>query len=167
MGGIAVDDRGRTSIPGLFAVGEASRTGAHGANRLASNSLLEALVFAHRAVGALGAAWPVPSHIAEPAPIDVPRAVVATRADLQELMWRHVGLERDAVGLGMATETLASWRAPAGTTPRDLETANLFQLAGVIVAAAARRTTSLGAHHRSDDQQPDAALRSGFAHASL
>lgn len=157
MGGIAVDDRGRSSIPGLFAVGEAARTGAHGANRLASNSLLEALVFAHRAASALSGPWPVQSYVAGPAPVDTASSVIASRSHIQQLMWRHVGLMRDAAGLNIAAETLASWRAPTGASIENLETANLLQLARVIVAAAARRTTSLGAHYRSDDPQLDAA----------
>ena len=167
MGGIAVDDRGRTSIPGLFAVGEAACTGAHGANRLASNSLLEALVFAHRAARALGDPWPVTSRVAKSAPVDTPDGVVATRGQLQQLMWRHVGLVRDASGLDIAAETLASWREPAGNTVELLETANLLQLARVIVAAAAERTASLGAHYRSDDSRLAAADPPELVHAAL
>ena len=171
MGGIAVDDRGRTSVPGLFAVGEAACTGAHGANRLASNSLLEALVFAHRAARALGGPWPVTAPVAEPAvaepaAADSPGSVVVTRAELQQLMWRRVGLVRAAAGLEIAAETLASWRAPAGTTVEHLETANLLQLARVVVAAAAERTASLGAHYRSDDPRGDAASALELAHAA-
>lgn len=167
MGGIAVDDRGRTSVPGLFAVGEAACTGAHGANRLASNSLLEALVFAHRAVGALGGPWTVPSHAAESASADAPDSIVTSRAQLQQLMWRHVGLVRDAAGLRIAADTLARWRAPAGTAVEHLETANLLQLARVVVAAATRRTASLGAHYRSDDPRLDPASSPALAHAAL
>lgn len=167
MGGIAVDDRGRTGIPGLFAVGEAACTGAHGANRLASNSLLEALVFAHRVAPVIDEPWPALSRLRDPAPVDAAGTVIVTRRQLQQLMWRHVGLIRDKAGLSVAAETLASWRAPAGESPENLETANLLQLARVIVAAATRRTASLGAHHRSDAPRPSTATSPELAHVAL
>ena len=176
MGGIAVDLDGRTSLPGLYAVGEVACTGVHGANRLASNSLLEGAVFGAR-VGAAAAA-------------DAPRAAGAprlrdgaivladlladepapaapapfNRAALQELMWREVGLERDAAGLERAAARIAQWRAAAPAAPAAaaaLEDANLLVLAAAVTASARRRPHSLGAHFRGDDP------RAARPHASL
>lgn len=147
MGGIEVDSHGRTGIRGLFAVGEAACTGAHGGNRLASNSLLEALVTGHRAAGALGQPWPSLPR-AEPAMPGGSREL--TRPQLQQLMWAHAGLERSAQGLAEASAVLSVARV-RGDTIADLETANLLTIAHEVVAAAAARTASLGAHHRSDD----------------
>lgn len=155
MGGIDVDDLGRTTLPGLFAVGEAACTGAHGANRLASNSLLEALVFAHRAAQAIGGAWPHSAPAVPPARRGGVGATVVKREQLQRLMWGSAGLVRNADGLAAAADTIDAWRAPDGDGVDDLETANLLQLARVVVVAAAGRPGSLGAHHRSDDPASD------------
>ncbi len=162
MGGIATDVSGRTSLPGLFAVGEAACTGVHGANRLASNSLLESLVFAWRASDALvgtvvepvetgrktvSVEVPVAEHrLIEP--VEAP-PVEFSRAELQRLMWELVGLERDLAGLSEADARLASWRA-TGTTPADVENRNLLDLARIVVTAAIRREESRGAHDRTD-----------------
>ena len=167
MGGIRTDVWGRTSLPGLFAVGETACTGVHGANRLASNSLLESLVFAWRcaevvvadspAAEALGcgdvvevSAAPLEGEIAG-APVD--------RTRLQELMWRSVGIFRDGEGLAEAADELAGWRG-AGRTVPELEDANLLTLARVMVAAATARKESRGAHYRSDYTETSR----GFAH---
>jgi L-aspartate oxidase len=154
MGGIRTDVAGRTSIPGLFAVGEAACTGAHGANRLASNSLLESLVFAWRAADAIDQpSTPVPAGramVRGEAPTFVARGSARVeRVALQELMWRFVGLERSLVGLRTAADTLAGWHAD-GDTVSDGEDANLLDLARLIVAAAMRREESRGAHERTD-----------------
>ncbi|MCS5714281.1 L-aspartate oxidase [Herbiconiux sp. CPCC 205716] len=163
MGGIATDHDGRTSLPGLVAVGEAACTGVHGANRLASNSLLEGLVFAHRAAAALraefhsvrgmrSAAWSPPAgDVAPSAPSTEP-----TRAELQALMWRHAGLLRTAEGLLEAQRVLESWSidTSGATDVRRLETANLLQLARVVVSAALAREESRGAHARADFPYP-------------
>ncbi|WP_159501117.1 L-aspartate oxidase [Microbacterium sp. 18062] len=138
MGGIATDVAGRTTLPGLYAVGETARTGAHGANRLASNSLLEGAVFGARVADAIGpdakaSGWPGPHAAAAPSPVppswidaadDVPRGsraggrgVPFSRAALQRLMWEHAGLVRDADGLAHAASVLAGWAIetlPAG-----------------------------------------------------
>lgn len=148
MGGIEVDDHARTGIRGLFAVGEAACTGVHGANRLASNSLLEALVTAHRAASALDLPWSQRLRLQHPPMADGTSPI--SRFAIQDLMWRHAGLSRDAAGLAEAAEVLASATAP-GTSIAELETANLLVVARQVVAAAARRTESLGAHHRDDD----------------
>ncbi|QAY73550.1 L-aspartate oxidase [Agromyces protaetiae] len=158
MGGIVTDLDGRTSLPGLFAVGECARTGVHGANRLASNSLLEAAVFADRAARAIAALAPVDS----PAPSAPPATAVShdsttpdasslvDRAALQSLMWQHVGLERDEHGLREASAVLDAWVAPEPVDRRTTEDRNLLDLARLTVAAALARRESVGAHYRSD-----------------
>lgn len=149
MGGIRTDLVGRTSLPGLFAVGEAACTGVHGANRLASNSLLESLVFAWRAVDAFELEWE---------PIDVAPIELAAqpngsepfeRAELQRLMWDLVGLERALPTLELAAATLARWHV-SGSGVEAGEDRNLLELARVIVRAAIAREESRGAHDRSD-----------------
>lgn len=164
MGGIVTDLDGRTSLPGLSAVGETARTGVHGANRLASNSLLEAAVFADRAARAIGADAAPASGAGGSTVIDARGAVGAVAADavaadartvvdrvaLQDLMWQHVGLERSAEGLAAASAVLDSWRAPDVRDRRSAEDRNLLDLARLTVAAATSRTGSLGAHFRSD-----------------
>ncbi len=164
MGGVVTDLRGRTNVPGLYAVGEVARTGVHGANRLASNSLLEGAVFGARAGDAIAAdaasadaGWPQPGVPAAPAPLAGPAAPAApapfTRAALQELLWAHAGLVRDADGLRTAAGTLADWRAAARAprTEAEFEDENLLLVAEHLIAAAVARPGSVGAHFRSDD----------------
>jgi L-aspartate oxidase len=176
MGGIRTDLDGRTSVPGLFAAGECACTGVHGANRLASNSLLEGAVFGARAGDAAAAAPAAPAAPAAGAAkaADTQDVAVAsrkapnvahhghifgapaaaprwTRRDLQELMWEHVGLLRTGEQLAHAARLLDSWSAPAPTTVETLEDRNLLHLARLTVAAALARTGSAGAHHRLDD----------------
>ncbi|WP_100345043.1 L-aspartate oxidase [Compostimonas suwonensis] len=175
MGGVATDVNGRTSLPGLWAVGEVACTGAHGANRLASNSLLESIVFAWRAADDLdGAALPAGTLSAEaglPAGFETPRTDAATeaeggirpivdRAELQRVLWDAAGLSRSAEGLLAASARLAGWRGadPATATTAQLEDANLLDLARVLVTAALAREESRGAHERSDFPLTDPAL---------
>ncbi len=149
MGGIRTDAHGRTSLRGLFAVGEVACTGVHGANRLASNSLLESLVFAWRATDVLLEAWP---DIAPSATTLVASSVGAepvTRAQLQRLMWDLVGIERSAESLRTAASQLDRWIV-VGESIHDLETRNLLDLARLVVWAAAQRDESRGAHWRTD-----------------
>lgn len=172
MGGVLTDTWGRASLPGLYAVGETARTGAHGANRLASNSLLEAAVFADRAVRALSAS-PVAGGVARVAPDSLPSAALtvpdrlathdavpfADRDGIQRVMWQYAGVLRSGEGLAAAAATLAGWGRPATGSDADprldmqiqaYEDANLFDLARITVAAALGREESRGAHYRSD-----------------
>lgn len=161
MGGVVTDLVGRTTVPGLYAVGETARTGVHGANRLASNSLLEGAVFGARAGDAVarGGVWPVAAaSTAAPradASIDAPPF---SRARLQQLMWADAGLVRDAFGLDRAAAVLAAWNADA--SPRSIEDANLLLVARHVVSAARTRTVSVGAHYRSDADADDAPVAS-------
>lgn len=164
MGGIATDEFGRSSLPGLYAVGEAACTGAHGANRLASNSLLEALVFAHRTAANLSQGWPAQDGVVASAAglvavPDATRMAVVGRAALQDLMWRYLGLSRDADGLATAQRQLAVWTG-INNTVYERETANLLAVARAMVEAALARTASVGAHFRSDDDASSDALLS-------
>jgi len=171
MGGVATDGWGRTSLPGLYAVGEVARTGAHGANRLASNSLLEAAVFADRAVRALDAEEHRPplfddldGAVLNDATLDSAAdesGSLVDRGTLQELLWEAAGVHRSGSGLTRAAVTLAGWRAVdrAEASVAELETGNLLDLGRLIVAAALAREESRGAHHRADfpDSRPELA----------
>lgn len=162
MGGIRTDLAGRTTLPGLYAAGECAHTGAHGANRLASNSLLEGAVFGARAgdAAARDAAsgrrpheGPQREPASTRAALRTIHAPAFTRTALQELMWADAGLMRDATGLTRAAATIAAWVAQP-RSPRTIgqfEDENLLQLAQAVVAAASARPASLGAHHRTDD----------------
>jgi L-aspartate oxidase len=136
MGGVATDLDGRSSLPGLYAVGECACTGLHGANRLASNSLAECFVFGRRA--ALAACLEPESQTEPgrpPAPIRSPQPPDATRASL----WRHAGMLRNPRGLSELA------RDP-------------FPLARSIAAACLAREESRGAHQRTDHPEADPAL---------
>jgi L-aspartate oxidase len=159
MGGIRTDVHGRASLPGLFAAGEAACTGVHGANRLASNSLLEGLVF-----GALAAeAMVAELTFAEPSQThEIPPSAAAERgedertarwvAELRNLMWLDAGLLRDGSGLGHAQAALAALAdtMPQGMTRPALEARNLHVVAELIVRSALAREESRGAHFRLD-----------------
>jgi L-aspartate oxidase len=145
MGGVLTDIAGRSTLPGLYAIGECACTGVHGANRLASNSLLEGLVVAHRAAEALGSGnWPAGPVGAAFAPEDGTSGTWVRR-EIQRVMWDGAGLERDRSGLATAALTLRGL-PKAG----DPETNNLHHVAGLTLAAAALRTESRGAHSRRD-----------------
>ncbi|MFD1826917.1 MULTISPECIES: L-aspartate oxidase [Mumia] len=161
MGGVRTDLDGRTTVPGLYAVGEVACTGLHGANRLASNSLLEGAVMARRCVAALGVQAPAPWD-GEPSPYeDLPPALAATpvdRARLQATMWAAAGLVRDGQTLAAAADTLAGWRAVVDGTTAAYEDANLLEVARVVVMAALAREESRGAHFRTDHPERDHAF---------
>lgn len=164
VGGVAVDIDGRTSLPGLYASGEVAATGLHGANRLASNSLLEGLVVSRRIARAVTAgtsgpraAGPVASRSPElsqdpglPAPPDVVR-------ELQALTMSKMSMVRDDAGLRLATSGIASLvdRRPVGQDRASLECANLLTLGGLVSMPALMRTESRGCHFRSDHPTRD------------
>jgi len=143
-------------VPGLYAAGEVACTGVHGANRLASNSLLEGLVFGGRAAVAMcepprsGAVDRVRTRGLMPA---AAAATVVPEADaVRELMWREVGLVREATGLARAVVTLDGWRraAQAGDPAGGSAIVSLTTVAWLIARAALDRRESRGGHARSD-----------------
>ncbi|MGB7188655.1 MAG: L-aspartate oxidase [Acidobacteriaceae bacterium] len=157
MGGVRTDVDGRTSRPRLYAAGEAACTGVHGANRLASNSLLEGLVFGARAAAAMREAGAVDSGGA-----DVPEFatrpsedVTRLRKDLQQRMWRDAGLLRDAAGLETMRRELERLRVAPAAERAWLEFANLHAVAELIVMSALARKESRGAHFRKDFPKRD------------
>jgi L-aspartate oxidase len=146
MGGIASDTNGRSSLAGLWAVGECASTGLHGANRLASNSLLEALVFGARVAEDVKNSIVVTSSRSEP-PAPVRFAAPAPPQALRQAMTKNVGLERDAGGLAAALETIDSIERASGGEPSLL---NMTATAKLVAAAALARKESRGAHFRLD-----------------
>jgi L-aspartate oxidase len=159
MGGIATDAFARSSLPGLWACGECASSGVHGANRLASNSLLEALVFGARAAEdmkselAIGARSRLPQHGPAPAAPNLPPQ------RLRELMSAHIGIERDETGLRTALSGIAAVERAGGLSPSLL---NMTATARLVAAAALQRRESVGAHFRSDYPQKSEAPRRSF-----
>jgi L-aspartate oxidase len=155
MGGVSTDKDGRTSIPGLWAAGEVASTGVHGANRLASNSLLEAVVFAARVAEDIKAA-PPPASVAAPsaAEQDMASGSDADREqELRTLMAAQAGVIRNEAGLARALAAIARTEREA-TSP---EIRNMATTALLVAAAAWQRRESRGAHFRSDHPKPDPA----------
>jgi L-aspartate oxidase len=161
MGGVETDLDGETTIPGLFAAGEVACTGVHGANRLASNSLLEGLVFGARAGRAMRAQGSQGSSGSEGSrdPVGASALTAAlSAADVQALMWRHVGLFRDRTGLASTLSRLEpawneidSWLRGGGTLDAaGWRAASLLTVGRLITRAALRREESRGAHYRDD-----------------
>jgi L-aspartate oxidase len=163
MGGVRTDTWGRSSVPGLYAIGETACTGVHGANRLASNSLLEGIVFAARAVEHMtsGRDWTPPltnemftDEIKTlPQPTDPPQHDVQrpNKADIQQLMWDKAGLVRNQDDLAVATKQLDAWTSTEpGTTTEESEIRNMVTVARILTTAATMREESRGAHFRSD-----------------
>ncbi len=142
MGGVATDVWGRTTLPGLSAVGECASTGAHGANRLASNSLLEAVVFAQRIAERLRESDSAPPIAAAPA-VAPPPLMEPVRAELRTLMQAHAGVVRDAGGLRHALDRVDALCDTHGH-------ASALTAARLILVAALTRKESRGAHYRSD-----------------
>ena len=165
MGGVGTDTRGATSVPGLFAAGEVACTGVHGANRLASNSLLEGLVFGARA-GEAAALYA--SHLRPERGPSVARDVAADETEddrgdrldmekllnsLRRLMWEKVGIIRSKQGLLSALTQLEKWEERLKDrcrTRRELEVRNMVTVGHLVATAALQREHSLGAHFRSD-----------------
>ena len=158
MGGVEADLDGRTSVSGLFAAGEVACSGVHGANRLASNSLLEGLVFG-AAAGRAMQGWAVQHGCASRVPDatrgddPAPSASTPTEAAIQDLLWREVGLFREEGRLSLAIGALDDWASSFDAVPSDMITARVTSLVTVgrlIARAALRREESRGAHFRSD-----------------
>ncbi|MFD0484156.1 L-aspartate oxidase [Kineococcus sp. GCM10028916] len=162
MGGIRTDAVGRTTLPGLWAAGEVACSGVHGANRLASNSLLEALVTGGQVVRDIRENGVAAAEFPEDEVVEVPGAALPVashvgRRDLQSAMWEHAGVVRDDAGLAVAMKLLTPQEDPVEILSEDLdvprhtrEDANLVLAAHLLVAAATAREESLGAHFRSD-----------------
>ena len=160
MGGVLTDLDGRTTIPRLFAAGEVACTGVHGANRLASNSLLEGLVFGARAGRAMrdGCLMPFTGPHLEIATSSIkPAPPSSDERDVRDVMWRHVGLFRDGARLHRAVSVLEHrwselrqrWQR-GGLAADEWREANLVTVARLIARAALRREESRGAHYRDD-----------------
>jgi L-aspartate oxidase len=158
MGGVRTDLQGRTNLPGLYAAGEAAATGVHGANRLASNSLLEGLVYGARAGLTMRNELPAASHMKSEKPGTAPADYSSQNAseplitEIQELMWRDVGIVRDGAALRRAIHHLERLGTDLSRphSRRDHEARNI-QLVGALVARSAlAREESRGAHYRTD-----------------
>lgn len=164
IGGVTVDERGSTTLPGLWAAGEATSSGLHGANRLGSNSLLEGLVFGLQSGrGASEAALDDPDSFAPPTlTSDPPEStheeeeldLADVRNSLTSLMWRNVGIRRDHDGLTSAARQVEFWSryvlSREFNHPSGWELQNMITVANLMIAAALARTESRGVHFRSD-----------------
>lgn len=160
MGGVETDLDGATSLKRLYAAGEVACTGVHGANRLASNSLLEGMVFGARAgKSALSCALHSPAcdlqygKVKKQNTRDPKVDIEKIRSSLVKLMWEKVGIIRCAESLSIARETLSGWRAlldNASITRQEQELKNMLTVALLITEAALAREGSIGAHYRSD-----------------
>jgi L-aspartate oxidase len=172
-GGIRTDTHGRSSLPGLLAAGEVGCTGLHGANRLASNSLLEAVVVAHRAAAAVrerltaegrwgagatpsvGASLPRGRRAPDDAPSDGGRVGEGRVDELRDLMWTDAGIVRSTARLGHARERLEGIldglpTADRAETPAAVEARNLAETALLVVRSAEARRESRGLHYVLD-----------------
>lgn len=162
MGGVKTDVQGRTNVPGLYACGEVACTGIHGANRLASNSLLEGLVFGRRIARLLemelGPAPDSRSFGWRSAPAIPVRPLNLVWAEIQQLMWDNVGILREAKGLQAAIDRLQEIlesMSGALQTREGFQVANLAQVALLVARAALERAESRGGHYRSDFPERD------------
>jgi L-aspartate oxidase len=164
MGGIAVDEWGRSSLENLWACGETSATGVHGANRLASNSLLEALVYGSRVASdiASGRPWkaspgseiPAAGRVAQRQKAQTTAAQALS--DLRNLMYSNVGLVRNETGLSEALRRIGELDSSFGDAAGELR--NLLVVGRLITEAALARHESRGSHYRSDYPETDEAL---------
>ncbi|MFG0331767.1 MAG: L-aspartate oxidase, partial [Maioricimonas sp. JB049] len=170
IGGLSVDMNGQTTLPGLWAAGEVTSSGLHGANRLASNSLLEGLYYGIRAGrGASSAALEMPDNFCiAPLVSDWPRTtqdddglnLVDLQNSLSSIMWRNVGIRRDAEGLRSAAEQVDFWDRYVSqrefNTVDGWELQNMLLVARLMIDSALVREESRGVHYRSDYPQTDA-----------
>lgn len=159
IGGVAADSSGRSTVAGLWVCGEVAALGLHGANRLASNSLLEAIVFAMRVASDIRS-----SHLRRPAAVGVSRTIsvaksrdIAIEKEVREIMWDGVGLVRDAKGLNKARTRLAS--LAESVSPEARETIAMLIVARLICISAQRREESRGVHFRRDFPTERASFR--------
>jgi L-aspartate oxidase len=163
MGGVKIDLNGATRLPGLYAAGETACAGVHGANRLASNSLLEGLVFGQRAGKAAGryarssnrerlgspGSFRFPDHFGESSDVETAKI----RTDLQECMWEQAGIIRSEEGLARVLKAIALWQdrmGAASLSQSKIELNNMLTVAQQIALAAEIRKGSIGAHYRED-----------------
>lgn len=157
MGGVRTDTHGRTTVPGLYACGEVACTGVHGANRLASNSLMETVVFGKRAVeqmerGEGGSAAPTP----DATRIGQLRTAGHGHACVQEVGWRYAGIARSGEGLAHALNKLRAWPTPSTEPTREaIEQRQMTEVLGLMLESALARTESRGAHYRTDHPERD------------
>ncbi len=162
MGGVVADIYGRTGTQGVLAIGEVSCTGVHGANRLASNSLLEGLVFGINAADQLTLdGLPEREHAipgSTRAIASRPERVAAIRGQLQAIMSRDVGVMRDAEGLSRAIQELSRLEIPDPTTVDAIELRNMIQAGRLIAGSALAREESRGGHIRADFPETDPRL---------
>jgi L-aspartate oxidase len=161
-GGVATDLRGRSTVPGLYATGEVACSGVHGANRLASNSLLEGLVFSRRIAEVLPTElrpWEDAASEGRPASL----VDASARRPLQEEMTARVGVLRTADGLVAALERLGDLLAqPAEVVGQDAwEASNLVTVSALLAEAALRREETRGSHWREDFPERDDVSQSG------
>ncbi len=167
LGGVRVDERAATTLPGLWAAGEVASSGLHGANRLASNSLLEGLVYGARAgAGATAAALEEEDSFHALAlenppvePSNEPLDTADIRNALKSLMWRSAGVWRDGEPLAAALKSIHQWRRYVLSrqleTPEGWELQNMIQVAGLMIRSAIRREESRGVHLRTDFPEPN------------
>lgn len=172
LGGLTIDDQGRTTLPGLWAAGEVTSSGLHGANRLASNSLLEGLYYGVRAGrGASAASLEIPdTYTFPPLVSDWPQQVsdqdelnlLDLQNSLSAIMWRNVGIRRDDSGLSAAVSQVDFWdryvsmREFSNVTGWELQ--NMLLVARLMIESAQARKESRGVHYRSDFPDPDPEL---------
>jgi L-aspartate oxidase len=155
-GGVATDLNGQSSIPGLFACGEVACSGVHGANRLASNSLLEGLVFSRRIAAVLNRSLP-PRRDPVPDSRTAGLAAESARPGIQQAMTQHAGVLRSDAGLRELDQRLAGSAGESGATPSTAawETTNLLTMAAVLAGAARAREETRGSHWREDFPDTD------------
>lgn len=175
MGGVWTDVMGRTTLPGLFAAGEVACTGVHGANRLASNSLLEGLVFGARAGAAMRERSAEPIEAIEPPHSDESTPLPANAVfDLRRLAWRRAGIERSGESLQAGLDELDRISPHfhedlTRNSRQGFEADNLYAIVSLIARSALAREESRGAHYRSDfpETRPElckhSRVRKGFA----